>query len=240
MRARAYPTASTEVVTFEIPLSESPIFRRVGSVIPLHVARRYTGDDFNMPLERMMDATEQVLRNDARLERVSKVAPHPRMPAPVRVLLWTHPLLVDASAPTVTPILHTTVRDDYGPGLAVDARFAPASTGGAARTLRLAVSSHPRPTAVVVTGWNVPAATTTVAMLSDDDSCVSCEPFVDGAVAVAAADASVPRGLVHAVTTVDALGTSTAYAVDEAHRRLIVWLDSATIARGVVLEFTTA
>lgn len=216
-----------------MPLDHLPLFRRVGSVIPLHVARRYTGDDFGLPLERMMDATAAVLHGagaSPSVARTSAVPPHPLAPAPVRVLLWTHPLLVDAAA----DLVHTTVRDDYGPGLAVDARFAAATQTGA-RALRLALSAHPRPTAVVVTGWTAALAATRVELVADD--CAdACAPLPDGRAAVTAADDAFPTRPLAPATSVAALGGAAAFAVDEAHARLVVWLDSATLARGAVLR----
>ena len=135
-------TNRTQQITRSPTLSESPIFRRVGSVIPLQVARRYTGNDFGMPIERMMEATATVLRTEPLLARTRKVAAPILAPAPVRVVLRTHPLLVDADA-TPASVVHTTIRDDYGPGMSVDVRFAPRAEE-APRTLRLALSAHPR------------------------------------------------------------------------------------------------
>ena len=225
-------TNRTQQITRSPTLSESPIFRRVGSVIPLQVARRYTGNDFGMPIERMMEATATVLRTEPLLARTRKVAAPILAPAPVRVVLWTHPLLVDADA-TPASVVHTTIRDDYGPGMSVDVRFAPRAEE-APRTLRLALSAHPRPTAVVITGWTAEAAATKVVLVED-----AAAPFVDGLVAVTTG-AALETTAVRAAPAVADLGEATAFAVDEARQRLIVWIDAATLARGAVLELTAA
>ena len=111
-------------------------------------------------------------------------------------------------------------------------RFA-AAVATEQRTLRLAISAHPRPTAVVVTGWTATAAATRVATVVGT--------FADGRAAVDDADSgahitTTTTAAVRSVAGLHDLGDVTAFAVDEVHARLIVWIDGPTAEAGAVLE----
>jgi hypothetical protein len=204
-------------------------------MIPLHVARRYTGNDFGLPLEPLMDATAAVLNTHSLLQRTAHVAAPRVAPAPVRLLVWTHPLL---TAPDT--LVHTTVRDAYGPGLTVDARTVISGPRG---VLRLALSAHPRPLGVVVTGW---AATSAEVAVLEAPAAWSgtAALFASGEAAVLSAPLPLPlplRARPLLQTTVGALdGTTAAWAVDTEHARLVIWIDAATLARGAVLHVAGA
>jgi hypothetical protein len=133
--------------------------------------------------------------------------------------------------------VHTTVRDDYGPGLVIDAGHV---ASGSVPVLRLALSAHPRPTAVVLSGWEgCDADASHVEIVTRRGG------YAHGAAAVdaEAAQQEEDHVAVHAVPSVRALlegGGGPAYAVDVAAKRLVVWLDHATMAQGAVLRFRRA